>query len=348
MPTTILYIGSFNKKDDEGLSKISNCFFMYFTGNNKVMCINPKQIYDIQILANLYKLKPDIIHYLTGPTIRSLVLLKLLKTIFKESKTIISATRPFFYKRQNKYIKYLKPDFIFTQSEKWEIVFKKYGIKTKYLPNPVNCSKFKKLDIPKNVLRKKYDLPGDKKIGLHVGHIRRNRNVEFLSKLQQNLGPKNIQIVIIGSTHFPADKRLIEKLRKSGCIVINDYIKHITEIYNACDYYIFPVKGLSKNYYPKRYNEIGVIDMPLTILEALACELPVISTRIDSIEKLIKNNNDIPFVVFDGTENSFSKAKNSIEYYVDNYQCQSIRNQINLKKVLNEVESTYTQLSNDG
>jgi glycosyltransferase involved in cell wall biosynthesis len=45
--------------------------------------------------------------------------------------------------------------------------------------------------------------------------------------------------------------------------------------YQIADYFVFPVEKYEDGIYPKKYNQVGVIDMPLTVLEAMSCNLPV-------------------------------------------------------------------------
>ncbi len=345
MRLKILYIGTFGAKSDEGLSQISKQYYSHFNNSHEVRYLNTFEAIKPSSIKNILKFRPHIIHYLTGPTIRSLIILKLLKILlFGKVKTVVSATRPFFKKSEWYRIKNLKPDMAFTQAIKWQKVFEQNKIAFSYLPNPVNTEKFKKLEADKNLLRQKYGLPLNKKLLLHVGHIRPNRNVGFFAELQQTLA-EDYQVVFVGSTHFPADEGLMKELVSSGCLVISRFIENIAEMYNACDYYVFPVQGLGKNTYPENYNDLGAIDMPLSILEALACSLPVISTEIDALDRLIVNKKNSPVYTLNSFDpNEFNQALEKAENQKDMKNFNTIRTQFSQDAVFLNIEQHYKNL----
>jgi len=341
MKGKILYIGTFNNKKDEGLSQTSLQFKNYFTSRYNLLTINTRYILKFSVLKSIIQFKPDIIHYLTGPTIRSFVICGMMKILLRTKVIlIISATRPFLKHPGKDLLFLLKPDLILTQALKWEIFFNQKGIQTEFIPNQVSLSKFKNLNIDKEALRLKYNLPIDKKLLLHVGHIKKNRNLDFFINSAKTLNQSGYKIIIIGSTAFDEDEKLRRELEKSGCIVTLDYIEKIEEIYNACDFYVFPITNLSFESIPKRYNEVGVIDMPLSILEALACGLAVISTEIDSIDRLVKNEKKIPIQFFDGTTHSLLNEIKELENIAE-YDFSLITRQIDESYILNKVDNIY-------
>ena len=56
------------------------------------------------------------------------------------------------------------------------------------------------------------------------------------------------------------------------------------------DLYVFPTKYNHKSL-PKSYNEIGAIDLPLSILEAMACNLPLIATPFGALPRIFREGN---------------------------------------------------------
>ena len=68
-------------------------------------------------------------------------------------------------------------------------------------------------------------------------------------------------------------------------ILIALNVSNLNEIRKNTSAFETHMDNLEEEYYPKSYNEVGVIDMPYTILEAFACQLPVLSTKIDAILK---------------------------------------------------------------
>jgi glycosyltransferase involved in cell wall biosynthesis len=127
-----------------------------------------------------------------------------------------------------------------------------------------------------------------------VGHIKKNRNIEVLGAVQES---GQAQTVLVGSTAFEASKQIYRKLWKAGCIFIDGFIQNIEELYACVDVYIFPVKFTAA--LPTRYDEIGVIDMPLSVLEAMAANIPVITTAIPALTRVCGPGNGLAW--FDGS-----------------------------------------------
>jgi len=143
----------------------------------------------------------------------------------------------------------------------------KFGIETKFVASGINLNKFRPANKNKKIeLRNKYDLPIQKKIILHVGHINQNRNLCLLELVQS----MDKQIVIVGSTSFPSyyDLELRNKLQKKKIVILSRYIENIQELYQLADCYIFPV-----------LSERAAIGCPLSIFEAMACNLPILTTK---------------------------------------------------------------------
>lgn len=337
----LLLIGDFNGSGDEGLSQISKNLSELLKISNDIKRINTSASLTFVNILSIVKFQPNIIHYITGPTIKSLIILLLLNILLlNKPKIVISATRPFIPKRYFNFLKYFPIDLVFTQATKWEKVFTRHRINTVFLPNPIKIEKFCKSKINKNELKIKYNLPLDKKIILHVGHIKTNRNMDFFLHILPTVQTLGYEILIVNSTSFKKDIKLINELKSAGIMVIDKYIENLEEIYSISDYYVFPVNGLEKDYQPTNLNEIGVIDMPLTILEALSIGLPVLSTEIDSIDQLFKNYNlDERLIKKFKNEKEFIELLSSIDNVkVDN---NSLRSIIDEQRVINTIKEEY-------
>ena len=106
-------------------------------------------------------------------------------------------------------------------------------------------------------------LSSDDRLLLHVGHLNPNRlDVDEILSLARK---SQWKILIVGSTYTPQDPDVIKTLEDGGCIVLGDFIPRIEETYGAADAYLFPTR-----------NPISSIGVPLSVLEALACGLPVV------------------------------------------------------------------------
>lgn len=128
----------------------------------------------------------------------------------------------------------------------------------------------------KNALRKKYGLPTDKTIVLHVGHLKAGRNIAQFQKLTEKLHG-----VLVVSTHRPdqQDSALGEQLRqKENLTLIEGFQPSIQELYRLSDVYLFPVQ-----------HQKSCIDVPLSVMEAAACGIPVVTTAFGEMASLLEN-----------------------------------------------------------
>lgn len=151
---------------------------------------------------------------------------------------------------------------------------KYYFIKNKIniIPNGVNANQFKKISssLYKDKLKNK------EKVILFVGRLVENKNPLFLCNLAKNFFPEDWKLTLVGDG--PQREKVAEFTKSKNIILINklDH-KKMPEIYNSADLLILPSKseGLS-----------------LTILEALACQLPVIITPEANYKNLVENGVD--------------------------------------------------------
>lgn len=216
---------------------------------------------------------PDSILYMpeTSITFNSFLRGRILKSISGGSKVILFATIKRNYNVFQRFTisRFLNPDmvFFFGGFKEWLL----HDINAHILPPAIDINKFSVATEEKKFqLRKKYKIPLDKRVVLHVGHVRPTRNVSVFIKVQEL---KNVQVLIVDSTSTPPYEELNKQLRNKGILIFHRFIPDISEIYNLSDIYVFPVK-----------DEIASINLPLSILEAMACGLPVITTRFGGIE----------------------------------------------------------------
>jgi len=180
------------------------------------------------------------------------------------------------------------------QSPEAERMFAAAGCRCQFLANGVDCQKYVPVsDETKQELRKKHHLETRAPVVLHVGPLRKWRNSAVLAELSQRGG---CQVVAIVPTSNPSDKELVRKLKEAGCIVRQSYYENIEEIYALSDYYLFPAT-----------HKLGSIEAPLSVLEAMACNLRVITTRYGALPFLFHKGDGLYFAdngdilsVFDG------------------------------------------------
>ena len=124
----------------------------------------------------------------------------------------------------------------------------------------------------KKRLRARYGIPADRYIVLHVGAVNERRNMQSFLR-HRDWGP-DIQTVVKAGEVEPVWR---DHLRQAGVIVIDEYTDDINEIYQAADLYFFPVS-------------IGTeaLQFPLSVIEACACNLPVLTTRFGALPEVLE------------------------------------------------------------
>jgi glycosyltransferase involved in cell wall biosynthesis len=288
----ILLIGDYSSPHDEGMKKLSHNIKNHLSRRHQILAINPKDIFKVIKLNEIRNYNPEILHYIPGPTIRSLVILIILKMIITcRPVSIVSAVRPYFTKYNSWLIPAFKPDLVLTQSSNFEKFFKKKGCLVKFFPNGVDCQKYiPATENQKRRLRQNFDLPINKKIILHVGHLKNNRGLKIFSEIQHN---HKFQIVVVGSSQ-KTNVKLVQELKESGVKIFDTYFNDISALYQLADLYLFPVPSIAEEL-PSGYNQVGAIDLPLSILEAMACNLPIVTTAFGALGRVFQTGEGLYF-----------------------------------------------------
>ncbi len=181
----------------------------------------------------------------------------------------------------------LQPDVVLVQSQATLNSLREFGGQLRLLPPGIDAERFAPVTPDRRLeLRARYGLDPRHYIVLHVGHLNRGRNIQSLLHLQRRPG---MHVIVVGSTSTEHDIALVEELTRAGVRVIREYVPDIAEIYQLADCYVFPVNA-----------ETNSIDIPLSVLEAMACDLPVVTTRFGGLPVLFEGNQGFRYV--DGPE----------------------------------------------
>jgi glycosyltransferase involved in cell wall biosynthesis len=285
------------------LKRKTNSLSVTRAGNNTenleiiTVCLN-KFFLNSNLRTVIKKYNPDVILYLpeASVTFNSFIRSKVLKAMNRTSRVVILGVKQAEYTSLQKTIikTMMKPDLLLLLGKFGMKLFQEAGFKVEVLPPAVDCDRFCPAEKDeKDKIREEYNIPNNKKVVLHVGHIRATRNVEALLKVQEI---DNVQVVIVGSTSTVVEKDIKERLTGAGIRVIDEFIPDISKMYKMSDIYTFPV-----------INEIACIEMPLSVFEAMACNLPVITTRFGC---LVENfNEDEGLKYFETTEELLNLIK---------------------------------------
>jgi len=230
-------------------------------------------------LSELKSFDPDIYHLIPGPTLKGLSLLKILGQLFG-AKTVVSATHPHLASQNTRILSWLKPDLMLVQSSKFEQLFESAGYETAWLPSGVDTEKFRPVsETREKNLRQELGLPLDERLFLHVGHLKKERNVLELDALS-DFG----SVLVIGSPSTKQQTDVIDTLRSQNHHVYTGYLKEIDKYYQAVGYYVFPTKGVEHS-----------IEIPLSVLEAMACNKPILARRFGGLPDLFDEGDGIVY-----------------------------------------------------
>jgi len=271
-----------NLKENYALKVISRTAF----DDKDIQVVDSNALFISKEIKGIIKdYKPDMLLYFpfASTTFAAYLRFKVLNYYNKNRSSLIIALQPKPLKSwQELLIKLLRPKYALTPSPALKSFWDKNNIKNELLPLLTDLNIFKPIDkkTNKKELRRKYNLPEDAFIISHMGHLNNGRNLKSLVPLQK----AGNQIVIVGSSSTPKDSlgpvSLKEDLLKEGIIILDGYIEHIEEIYQLSDIYIFPVIA-----------KTGSIGMPLSIMEARGCGIPVITTDFGSLQHYLGDDN---------------------------------------------------------
>ncbi len=159
----------------------------------------------------------------------------------------------------------LAPTWVVAQSQRTVGEMKALGCRAALLPPAVDTERFQPASPQeKAVLRKSYGVPMDAVVIIHVGHLKGKRNFAPFLALQQT---GCYHTLVVTSTSTEQDKTLKEALCNAGGTVIDIYIANIEDIYRLADVYLFLAE-----------DDTAAIELPLSVLEAMSCNLPVVTT----------------------------------------------------------------------
>lgn len=279
----ICLVNNYSPPLDEGMKNVAYYLGTELATRHKVLNLRLHSLFSKAFWQQIKDFHPQVIHYIPGPSIMSLIITRTLKLQCNGARTVMSATQPRIPRLSKIFLPWFKPDLVLTQSSEIEEMLLNLGYRTEFLPNGVDSKRFAPVSADtKGKLREKYGLSQKKFIILHIGSIRKRRNLQLLTEIQKE--NRNCQVLIVGSTSTPLERDIYEHLLESGCIVWRRYFENIEEIYALSDCYLFPSMA-----------KLSSIDLPLSVMEAMSCNLPVISTRFGALSRIFTEGDGLYF-----------------------------------------------------
>lgn len=141
-----------------------------------------------------------------------------------------------------------------------------------YLRTGVDTARFVPVSAERKAeLRRKYGVPADKPVVLHVGHMTAGRNIGLMTQLSDDF---HAVLVVSAQTEDAALRATLAAC--PNLTLIDTYQPQIEEIYQLADVYLFPVE-----------RALSCIDVPLSALEAASCGVPVVATAYGELQQLL-------------------------------------------------------------
>jgi len=162
-------------------------------------------------------------------------------------------------------VRLLTADCIFAQSAHSVDALRVLRCRSELLPPAVDATRFRPATrAEKAMLRTQYGIPANAYVVTHVGHLKHSRNLECFLALQ---ALPDCHGLVVASTSTPQDQEVKNRLIGAGVTVLDTFVANIEDVYRLSDLYVFLAE-----------QEDAAIEMPLSVLEAMACNLAVVST----------------------------------------------------------------------
>ncbi len=231
-------------------------------------------------------------------------------------------------------VKALNSVTLYLTDSRNEINFLKMVLKFKrvvHFKQGIDFNYFKP-DQLKNEARKKLNLPQNNKIVLYVGRFYIDKNVNKLIEIYQQIKSKiqNCELVLVGG--YKSDE-FYEMAIQAGAIVRERIPENDLKFYYlAADVYVMP----TFNDTVVRFGGFGNAPM-----QALACNLPVISKNIIHFPGTLKERNQIGFW-YSNNDDLAAKIKMVLLSEKSNFECRKVaRKYYDLDVTIRELYGFY-------
>lgn len=198
--------------------------------------------------------------------------------------------------------------------EDYELAKKKLKPKeVYYVPGVgINISKFANVNVDKNAKRKDIGVPETAFLLVSVGELINRKNHILILQALKELNNINIHYLIVGKGPLLTNlKDFVNINNMSDRVHFLGYRTDIAELYKASDVCCFP--SLHEG-------------LPVALMEAMACGLPIVCSKIRGNIDLIDYNSELLF-----NSNSIDDCKRTLNYVLKSNWC--VLGEINRAKV---------------
>lgn len=242
-----------------------------------VRCVSTSRTFlGRSLRREIRQLQPEVLVYATrrSATFFSIIRSRILRLYAPSATLILFGLQTRQHSRWQQWIiRGIRPDLICVQSDANGAYLRRLGCQVALVPSGVDTRVFHPIDaIRKRELREQYGLDPHRPVALHVGHLQHGRGIRTLADLAATGA---CQVVLVTSSSTFQDAALERELRAADVIILTDYLPQIEQLYQLADCYVFPVASTD-----------NAIEAPLSVLEALACDLPVVTTRFGGLPRM--------------------------------------------------------------
>lgn len=233
----------------------------------------PKTFLSRRLRAALRDTEPDVLIYAThrSATFFSFVRARILRAYCPSANIVVLGLQTRRHRRwQQRIIRGIRPDLVIVQSPANRDYLESIGCRAAVIHSGVDARTFQPVDDDRRrALRAKYGITTELPVVLHVGHLQAGRGIGVLERLAATGA---CQVLLVASSSTPQEDAVRQQLQSAGVTILSEYLPHIEELYQIADCYVFPVETTD-----------NAIEAPLSVLEALASDLPVVATRFGGL-----------------------------------------------------------------
>ncbi len=156
----------------------------------------------------------------------------------------------------------LKANYLTLVEKDLEEVSVRSGYQKKVFAVGIKSDKFSPVDSSRaRELKQKYGISSDRPLVVHVGHCSEGRGLEDFTAIT------NAERMVVASGMFE-NPDTVKRLKDAGVRIHKGYLENVEEIYQMADVYLFPT-----------HSTEFVISIPLSVMEALSCGVPVVGYK---------------------------------------------------------------------
>jgi glycosyltransferase involved in cell wall biosynthesis len=252
-------------------------------GHRALELLSSKCVVTLDLVRFLRTESFDIVIYVPSSSFTAYGLLRaaVLRSLAKAPTIVIAMQHRKIGKLHTLFSRLTTPELVLTPVGELGLGVERLGLRTGFIIPGFDEAVFTPVSHEtKAALRRKYGLPQDQYIVLHVGHIKENRNMQVLLK-HRDWGRDIVPVVKGGEV----EHSWLHRLQMAGVIVFDEYLDRMHELYQASDCYLFPVS-----------SPTGALEFPLSVVEAAACNLPVITTPFGALPEIIREGDGFHYI----------------------------------------------------